>query len=202
MSDLKFDAETHSYWLRGQRLPSVTQVIQRVMPYEGPRDEWAMQRGSAMHHGCALDDMGKLDWDSVSPEIEGRILAWRKFRRDWPAGLVQAEQPLASEKYRFAGTPDRVFDGGNGLNVLCDLKSNIVPQSIVQVGFYSLLLAENRIKIDRAVVVELRDDESFRCEWLDPLALRKAERVALACLTCHGFMAGHQLGERNVNSSR
>lgn len=195
-TELTFDAEAHAYKLDGSPLPSVTQVIRAVLP-GWQASEWYLQRGRALHHGCRLLDEGRLNWNTVSPEIEPRITAWLHFRADWKATPILAEKPMAHSLYRYAGTPDRVFDRDDRLTV-CDLKSSIEPQVKLQLGAYSLLWAhQSQRKISQAVAVQLNDDGTYRTLWLNAAELRKAELAFLATLTVYGFMQQHRLrGER------
>lgn len=189
---LTFDAGEHSYRLNGRPLPSVTTIINAVLP-QWQAGDWYLQRGRALHHGCHLYDADVLDWDSVSPEIEPRIRAWGQFRRDFPAEVVLSEQPLANGVIGYAGTPDRVFRDSYGNNVLCDLKSTICPQVRLQLGAYAQMLALHKINIVRAVAVELRDDGTYRTEWLLPVDLERAYRVFQSCLTVSNFARAHNL---------
>ncbi len=191
---LDFDPAEHAYRIDGVRVPSVTQVIRHVVP-GFQADPYYLQRGTAIHHGCRLLDDGKLDWSSVAPEILPRIQAWEKFRHDWPAELVANEKPLGNPLLMFAGTLDRLFRW-EGKLVLADIKSSFEPQSFLQLGGYANLVAGNSEvgqRVHRGVVVEVRDDGTYRAEWRDQGALRRAEQQFLACLTIYGFMKTHNL---------
>lgn len=195
MNQLLFDAETHKYTLDGVQLPSVTQIIKAILPpvFEGAT-EWHMQRGTATHYACELLDHGVLDWSSVDPEIEPRVRAWQKFRREYPATIKANEMRMASTRYQFAGTVDRILDSEADDTVVCDLKNSVAPQVFLQLAFYSLLFAENaKEKPHAAVAVELQDDGSYRTHWLNNRELRRAEQQALALLTTYNFAQQHNL---------
>lgn len=184
---LEFRESDHSYRIDGRRVPSVTGIIGQVMPLPFQAGEWHMRRGVSTHHGCRLLDAGTLDWSSVDPEIMPRIKAWEKFRREWPAEIVACELPLGSESLRYAGTLDRVFKREDTLTI-CDIKSSLSPQVIVQLAAYALLWrdAGNR-PVSKGVAVELRSDASYRCMWVDAGQLRRGEQVFLAALTIHNW---------------
>lgn len=191
---IDFDATTHTYTLDGKRLPSVTQIIKAVLPYDfGPGvGDWHMQRGTATHHGCRLLDEGRLDWSTVDPEIEPRIRAWEKFRRDWPAELVANERQLASAKYGYAGTLDRMFDRAG--QIVADIKNSVSPQVRLQLAAYSLLWTENGGgKVCQAVAVELDKSGTYSCHWMNKHELRRAEQQWLALLTVYGFAREYNL---------
>ena len=191
-----FDEATHAYAIGGRPVPSVTQVIGRVLPGFSA-GEWYLRRGRAVHHGCRLADAGTLDWDSVAPEIIGRIHAWQRFKDESSFQPIIVERPLWSARYRFAGTMDRGLVRGNDV-ALCDLKSTIEPQVAIQLGGYSLLWRENKRELKaplptQAVAVELRDDGTYRTKWLNEHGLRRAEQTFLACLTVYNFKAENNL---------
>ncbi len=192
---LDFDDAAHAYRINGLPAPSVTQVIRDVLP-GWAADDWYLQRGRALHHGCRLLDEGRLDWSSVSTEIISRVLAWQRFRAEFPADLVQCETPMGHPLYRYAGTPDRLLM--NGVPIVADLKSSVSPQVRVQLGGYSLLFRAHGRAPQKGVAVELRDDGSYRTLWMDKHELAQAERVFLACLSVHSFKRSHGLknGER------
>lgn len=185
-NEVAFDPEQHRYTLRGTPLPSVTQVIKEFLP-TWQADEWYLQRGTAMHYGCALLDEGRLDWSTVAPEIAGRIRAWQKFRADFGGEVVAVEQSLAHPLYQFAGTIDRIIVA-DGAVIVADLKSSIAPQVKMQLGAYSLLWANSeKRKVTKGVAVELKDDGAYRTFWMNQRELQLGERAFLAALTLFNF---------------
>lgn len=190
---LEFSEDRHEYRLNGKTLPGVTQVINAILPY-WKVDDYYLQRGTATHYGCELFDQGRLDWKSVDPAIEPRIRAWEKFRREYPATIKCSERRMASERYQFAGTVDRVLDSESDDTVICDLKNSVSPQVFLQMAAYSILFTENaKEKPQAAVAVELQDDGNYRTHWINSRELRRAEQQWLALLTVHGFATTHNL---------
>ena len=185
-----FDEALHEYRIDGVVVPSVTAVLHAVLP-GWQADQWYLERGRAMHHGCRLLDEGRLDWATVSPEIVGRVKAWEKFRREYNTPILAREQPLYSSLYRFAGTVDAVFAEGVSEHLIVDLKSSYSPSAIVQVAAYSMLWDLKGTSAGR--IVELRDDETYRCHCIDRPEMRGAKQTFLACLSVYSFMAKHNL---------
>lgn len=108
---LEFDRAAHRYTLDGQPVPHVTQVTDALSSYYGvPAD--VLQRkaeiGDAVHYACELHDQGDLDEASLPAEIRGYVAAWQQFRRQTGFAPTYIEQPVASAKYRYAGTLDRL----------------------------------------------------------------------------------------------
>lgn len=189
---LDFDESSHTYTLDGKRLPSVTQIIQSLLPMPQV-DPWYLERGTATHKACELLDRGTLNFFSVDPAIENRVKAWIKFRRDWPAEIIANEKRLASAKHQFAGTVDRVFEHA-GRAVIADLKNSVTPQVRLQLAAYSLLFTENvGGKACSAVAVELLESGEYRCHWIEERELRRLERQFLALLSVYSFAEQHKI---------
>lgn len=188
----EFIEETHTYKLDGKELPSVTRIIDSLLPY-WKVDEFYLQRGRATHHGCRLLDENRLDWSSVDAEIKPRIQAWQKFRRDYPAEIVACEKPMAHSNLRYAGTLDRMLDF-KGEQVICDLKNSVSAQVRLQLALYSMAWTANGGRIvQKAVAVELDESGTYSCLWLSRQELRRAEQQALALLTVYNFAVEHKL---------
>ena len=191
---LEFDERLHRYTLDGRILPSVSQIINAILPMR-PVDDYYLTRGTATHRACELYDRGTLDPASVDPEIAPRLEAWKKFRADFGGEIVANEMRLASRS-GFAGTLDRVI-GSRSKPVIIDIKSSCYPQAILQLGGYSILWRENAAwTAAKAGVVEVREDGSYACFWLDKQALRRAEQRFLALLSVFNFAREHHLKEQ------
>lgn len=112
MSDLIFDASTHTYSVDGKIVPSVTQIIQAEGIYDmsnipKERLETAWKLGTAVHLATEYEDKGILDPESIDPVVLPYLEQWRKFKADFDFELLSSEQKLYSKKYGYAGTLDR-----------------------------------------------------------------------------------------------
>lgn len=111
--NLRFDAETHTYWHGEHRVPSVTQVLGAMTDLDEIRRlrpgviEHASERGDAVHYGCELYDQGRLDWDTVGDEIRPYIEAWVKFRAETGFVPDAIEERVFHPVHKYAGTLDR-----------------------------------------------------------------------------------------------
>lgn len=189
---LEFNEAEHRYTLNGRTLPGVTQILNAVLPmFDVP--EWYLTRGTATHYACQLLDENRLDWESVDDEIFPRVQAWHSFRKDYGGAIVANEKPMASERLQYAGKLDRVIARGNDI-VICDLKNSFSPQNLLQLAAYSLLWKESGEKsLTGGVIVELVDDGTYRCHWLDRRELKRAEQQWQAVLTVFNFAKEHKL---------
>lgn len=191
---LTFDAALHQYRLGEREVPSVTQVIDAVLP-GWHASEWHKLRGTAVHRACQLLDERRLEWSSVDPQIKGRLQAWTKFLADARASILGVEMQLGSVAFQFAGTLDRLLQI-DGDVVLADIKGTIEPQVELQLGGYSLLCPKHKKPV-RAVAVQLGDDERYKTRWLPKRQLRLAENAFLATLTVFNFMKANGIkGDR------
>lgn len=196
---LEFDDELHEYKIDGTIVPSATQVINDIMPGYDAGDYYKA-RGKAMHVACELYDQGRLDWDTVHPEIIGKVRAWAKFRTEWNRPILASETAMGHPAYMVAGRIDRVFQGEKLYHVLCDLKSALTPQVRIQLGFYSLLWKRTnmdsktrRLPETRGVAVELRNNGSYSCLWMKADEIRRHEQDALNCLGVYNFRKLYKL---------
>lgn len=196
MSLLQFNAEEHSYWLDGRRLPGVTETISRIAPHPNI-DEWYLQRGAAVHAAVALSLRGELDPDSVDDRIKGRIESVLKFISDQKLTPLMLETPLASRRYQFAGTLDFLGQNEQDGRVLADWKGSLFPQVEPQMGAYALLLEESpHKKCDKAIAVETRDDGTYKCRWFTKRDIQIAKQTFLSFLTARNWLDANKINTR------
>ena len=186
----------HRYILDGRELPSVTHVINGVMP---PRecDPWYLSRGSALHAAIHLEAAGTLDHETLDPAYLRKFTAFERFRAEVKPEFIVLEEQLASKRYNFAGTVDAVARIGE-YHAIIDWKSSIQPTVDLQLGGYSILLCENCRPVRRAVAVELKNDGTFGMRPLAESELAKAERIFLATLSVYGWMRKNGIIKRTA----
>lgn len=193
----KFDADLHEYTIDGRKVPSVTQVINAVIPRSFHPGEWYMQRGRALHHAIHLQSESRLDWSSVDDRIKARLNALQSFLREAGVSIKRSEIQLASQKLLYAGTIDAQAIADDGL-FLADWKSSVSPEVELQLGGYSLLWGESLgPKPHKALALELREDGSYSCKWLSKPALRRSENLFKAALSIYGFMQHNKIKGAN-----
>lgn len=177
--------ERHEYSLNGERLPGVTSVINHFFP-QWQAGDWYLKRGEMLHRALHLLAENDLDFDSLSPEISGRVRACERYKRETGCRTIETEVGLSHPVFRFAGTLDAIEEAGKAY-WLTDWKSSLAPQSGPQVGAYSILVRHNRprIKLAGARVVWLRNDGTYRVKTYLPAELRIQESAFTAMLSMY-----------------
>lgn len=190
---LEFEEATHTYKLAGRIVPSVTQIINSIWPVHDA-GAYYRERGNALHKAIELSDAGRLNWKTVHDEIAGKVKAWEKFRKDWPRPIIARELPIGHSVYGFAGKLDAAFDGQDKFHVIADAKSTLSPLVKLQIGGYALLWRTiHRQASIRGLAIELRNDESYRCEWMKMDDVRLYEQTFLNALGVFNFTRTHKL---------
>lgn len=128
--DIFFDADTHTYLVDGEEVPSVTTILNYMSDVEYSKVnpavlEQAARRGSLVHEYTEL-----VDYDALPDEIEYEVLpyiqAYMKFVRDYKPNWVLIEEPLYSEEHNYIGTVDRIGYIDGRLSVV-DIKTLASP---------------------------------------------------------------------------
>jgi hypothetical protein len=182
-----FDPESHVYRINGRIVPSVTQVLQDLIP-GWQASEWYLLRGRAAHACYALVARGATF--EHDPRLAGQVAACHKFFADLKPVVHAIEAPVFSSTYLYAGTPDLICSIDCRRLVL-DYKATLTGAVPIQCAAYACAMGAAGPKW--GVGVELRDDGTYKMsevhdlrrhtqEWL---ALLTAYRVRqrLGCLT-------------------
>jgi len=193
-ADFQFDTETHSYYLDGVKLPSVTQVLNStgVASYQDvPAMEYYLDRGTAIHKACELLSRGNLDEDSLDDRIKPYVEAFRKFLSDTDAVIEQTEVRTYHPAHRYAGTVDAVAVL-NGRRCLLDYKTTVVTAwTGIQLAAYAEMLGG--ITEFRRFGLALTKDKTYK---LVPFRDMTDRSVWYAALTVHKWKANNNSGSK------
>ena len=193
MPRLEFFEANHEYRLDGVRVPSVTQVLQSagIIDYSSVPEEWrnfALTRGSAVHHACRLLDENDLDRKTLDSSLDGYIRAYERFLADSGARPISIEQCVSNELMRYAGTLDRIYDVG-GMRVLADLKTSLVPNwTGIQISAYAACISGVDTFLKRWGVA-LRDDGTYRIETFEDTM---DWDIFVSALAVHNWKKNHE----------
>jgi len=177
--NIEFDADSHAYWLDGERVPSVTEVLAA----EGLTDytfcnRQDRQRGSYVHQICAmlgracdglkhspeeLISLSQWDPEATREDLVPYGLACARFLSEtgfWPSHL---ELPVGSRKWKICGTLDAVGICGRE-RWLVDYKTGRpLEAAFLQASLYAECLKETaEIEPDKLVVVWLQSDGRYQ----------------------------------------
>ena len=168
--DFRYDSQTHSYYLKGLRIPGVTQVMVGINDFLGiDKDimDAAQERGTLVHTATALYDRDALTLEEMQadPLLEPYVRAWVKFRDDVlfiPEGI---EVQVYSTRHRYAGTIDRIGKL-RGVPVVLDIKTGAAlnPVTALQLAAYQVAYNElyPKAKVKERWAVQLGADGKYR----------------------------------------
>ena len=161
-NNLTFDEQSHRYFLDGNFIPSVTQIIDSVFPFEGHglAAERSADFGKAVHKAIELDIQGRLNWATVDDAILPYIKQWEKIYSHLNILTVrcQVETMLVSKKYKFAGRVDLIHEG-----LVIDIKTGQKkPTHLIQIAAYKHLVSKTlKVKVEKALLVYLNGSDEM-----------------------------------------
>lgn len=187
---LTFDADSHTYRVGGQVVPSVTQLLEKLHSFAGvPRDVLAAaaERGTAVHIACEYHDTGGVDEESIDPAIRGYVAAYLRFLGDVRPKWMAVEQRVFHRPLRYAGTLDRAGQI-DGRPWIVDLKTGATSHPVWGMQTAAYAQAAGMPTANRGTV-QLAADGTYRFrEWKDP-----TDWPAFASLvTLHNWALSHK----------
>jgi hypothetical protein len=126
------DESTHTYYgVDGRAVPGVTRIIDDILQEYRSIDKDVLRRaqirGTHVHKACELHDLHKLDFTSLSDEISPFLESYMDFLSDTGFVSELIETRLYSDRYKVAGTLDRLGQArGQKRRWLPDIKSCVV----------------------------------------------------------------------------
>lgn len=188
--DLSFDESAHVYSVDGVVMPSVTQIVTRVIPRQHYADDWYLRRGSMVHKAIAMMLRGTLDMDSLDSRIVGFVKAAAKAVTEnaddfaFDMGVeVQSFHPVL----RFAGTYDFRFG-----STIWDWKTGDDPQTEIQLGGY-VALSESVKTIKTCAAIELHDDETYS---MKTYKAARSKALFMSVLSVYGWLEANKINKK------
>ena len=135
---IKFDEKTHTYWLDGQKLISVTTVLReaRLFDYTSGHGMY-MDKGTNIHTLTELHDAGALDESKIVNPLVPYLDGWKKFKEETSVEVLGIEDPVYHALYRYAGKIDRRVRW-NGKEAVIDIKTGLkAPWHALQTAAYA-----------------------------------------------------------------
>ncbi len=169
-AEFTFDAETHVYRLQGQKLLSVTEVIQEN-GWVNPQwfTELSRRRGQYVHMLTQFFDekdynpaeakrlKGFIDSDP-NAGLDGYVESWRKVRERLDFNLLMIERSGYHPTLMYAGTPDRVVDFGKQEGIIDIKTGGYEVWHGFQSAAYDMMLGKAPSGIRKRISVHLYED--------------------------------------------
>lgn len=202
---LLFDEVKHQYTLDGVILPSVTQVLAGAglidlsgIPAE--RLEAARLFGIAAHRATALSDKKTLDEKKLDIHLQPYLAGWKLFCQEYGFVPKYIEVPMCSQKYRVAGTPDRIGNWRiDDCLIIPDIKTGfeLSPANGIQLAGYELIVKEEikpKVRIKRLSVL-LNNEGTYKIKQHKD---KSDINIFMAALSIYNFKKKNNLlkGER------
>lgn len=167
MSEIYFNPDTHVYTRSdGSTVPGVTGALKDLGIIDTTYyTKEGTARGTAVHEATRLIDCGDLNVADFAEHVAYPYLqAWNAYKAATKLEVVEAEVVHYESTFRYASSVDRIVTMDHA-QVIIDIKTgSLQPWHGLQLAAYSLLTG-----VERRVIVELRDDATFRVhtEWKD-----------------------------------
>lgn len=120
------DEASHTYSYQGRVVPSVTQILKPLQDFSRVPPDVLRAKGllgTAVHAACEFDDDGCLDEASVHEKVQPYLAAYRKWRHEAGASVLENESFVYHQTLGYAGQLDRIVLI-SGRKWLVDLKTS------------------------------------------------------------------------------
>lgn len=141
--------------------------------------DYDLDRGSALHTAAQFLDEGDLNWETVHPDVLGRLRQYQRFLDEVKPEILGIEEPVVNEVLRYCGRIDRRVKI-NGAEGILDLKG---PSQSVAHRLQLAMYADCFIEAKSRWALYLSDDAYRLVEFKN----RDDYRAARALLNLHNW---------------
>ena len=167
--DLKFYDATHSYYMEGKELTSVTYALQScgILDYSGVHWELlerAKLIGDIVHEIAHMYALGTLDESTVDINLGGYLEAIKKYFRENVKEVISVESKVFDLNFQYAGRTDIAYIGHDMRKNIDDYKTGVaIPLAArLQTAAYQKAFEKNyNIKIPGRGAVYLNHDGTY-----------------------------------------
>jgi hypothetical protein len=109
-AELRFDEQTHTYWIGQTRVPGVTEILKHFFGngrLYAEEDAW---RGQAVHRAVHLFEKGTLDEQTLDETVAGYLEAYKKAKADLGFRVLGSEMRVFNGPGFYAGTLDLLVE--------------------------------------------------------------------------------------------
>lgn len=195
---IRFEESTHTYWLDGVRVPSITQVLKCATYDEFDHvhpDVLAKKAREGQELARMIEDYvkGRFDVMSYDPVLLGDFDAFEIWHRKTGGKVLHSEMVVASKRWQYAGRLDLVYRFPSGQVAMIDIKRTYRPppsggpQTAAQALAFSEMLGDESLKSMPRYLLHIRDEACTLVPQKDDSDLR----VFLAALTVTKWRMKH-----------
>lgn len=174
--DIAFNPLLHEYRIGGFRVPSVTQIIDDVVPGWHAED-YHLILGMANHLCYSM--LGKGLAFECDPTCEPYVATWRRWATENRVKVLNTETVVGSKSLQYAGCLDALAMVDKETVVL-DYKSSLTPAVRWQLAGYSIALGKSYPRLG----VEIRPD-GYKMQWRRGADSKRDDQEWLAILTAY-----------------
>lgn len=169
---IKFQEDGHIYTLDGKIIPSVTTKMKEAGLTSNFYKKGSAERGTMIH---SLTEIVDLVPDFEPEEYQGYIKAWKAWKENANAKIIQSEMIVYSRSLWYAGTLDRIVEFNDELWIL-DIKTGAKAKwHPVQLAAYSTALAEcTDYEVNQGVVCYIKANGTYS---IDPVRGSRMEKA-------------------------
>jgi len=169
----RFEPDGHKYFIDDRPVPSVTQVLDEMLPGAiFHADKYYLVRGTSVHACAAFIARGKQF--RCPAGIEGQVWACRMFFREHNVEVLEVEKQVYSRPHQYAGTLDMLCRI-NGHLTFVDWKSALSKAAEIQVGGYGVCIPDARL----GLIVALQADGRYKTSQHFKLAPMRRDFLVL-----------------------
>jgi hypothetical protein len=190
VDQIVFKEDTHEYFVAGKRIPSVTEILDKVLflPQQNIYTEESTLRGKAVHLACQFYDEKCLNEESIDPKIKPYFEAYKSFLNDYRPEWVEIEKRYYNKTYGYCGTIDRLGKCFKQL-ILTDLKSGMIKEKTeFQLNAYLRTNEEMFKNVDKISALHLMNTGKYKMIPCDISAKKFNE--FLSALNVYKFWGG------------
>jgi hypothetical protein len=185
-ADWHYDPDVHLYRLGPKIIPGSTDVLKDAGFAYPPGN---MEMGRAVHIATHYDDERTLDMATVTDDVYGYLMAWRKFREETGFKPDRIEEPNVNVALSFGAVLDREGTWNRGKRrVLVEIKKYAPGYFTgLQLALQDLTLPAVTLPRDRVAVHLMASGDYAIIEYKDP----NERNLAMALVSLYWYKRNH-----------
>jgi hypothetical protein len=163
---MNYDSKTHTYYLDGIKIPSVTQVLKVLNPnkYKHVKKDYLLYKadiGTKAHKIIEEYIKGDYDWTNYDSRATNYLTSYKRFTEEYNAKPLFSELMLIDRDLKFGGTLDLVMES-YGQTLLVDIKTcKFSKEHYIQVSAYKYLFDKYYRYVNKCCILYLEYDNYY-----------------------------------------